>query len=597
MSGRKEHILALIAFALVTIAMLYPVSLHPATMVVGRPFEDAFEYVWYLDWYKTALFDLQVSPLFQPHIFYPTGWNLGFSAFPPLYPALLAPLTALAGAVLAYNLTVMASCLIAALGSYWLARLLGANVWGGLLAGIAFAFYPHREIYLAGHLNFLMGSMWLPWVLAFLLRAYQNPARRTRWTALAGLAFALTIAGSWHFVFIGSAAVAIFGLFLIWSGNREAWRRWLRPLAAAALTMLLTIGPFLLNAALVHSQLQETLHFSFQDTAATGVHLERFLVPSAINPLFWELARTTIPLRNGIDGVVNFGYVVMLLGAVALWRARPWFRPLLALVAVIVAGLVMMPGLILFVNGAPVTSNAAPLRFLGNLIPQLIQPDGSVAVPLPGLLPYLLLPPFRTFHAFGRWGLIVALALAPLAGLGLTLLQKRFSAPAARTAIAAMALLLLLVEFNLQPLPDVTRIPDMQRQVDRWLAAQPETNTIIEYPLEHTMKGQSLYYSTIHRQKMVHGAGSIFPGPYLERLPTLRDWPSPATLDLLQELEVRYILLNIYDSNGRFETETLPQLEAIERLQLVRHFDDDAGPIRDIYLFELQPQAPSSELQ
>lgn len=89
--------MALLVFAVVTIYLLYPVAIHPAALVIGRPFDDVFEYVWYLHWYKEALFEQQVSPLFQPDIFYPTGWDLGFTSFPPLYPILLSPLTALVG--------------------------------------------------------------------------------------------------------------------------------------------------------------------------------------------------------------------------------------------------------------------------------------------------------------------------------------------------------------------------------------------------------------------------------------------------------------------------------------------------------------------
>ncbi len=43
MPRSNKPLLALVTFVLITVAMLYPVSLNPATMILERPFEDAFE--------------------------------------------------------------------------------------------------------------------------------------------------------------------------------------------------------------------------------------------------------------------------------------------------------------------------------------------------------------------------------------------------------------------------------------------------------------------------------------------------------------------------------------------------------------------------
>lgn len=585
---RRECIVALAVFGVVTAYMLYPVSLHPATLINGRVFEDAFEYVWYLDWYERALFDLQVSPLFQPDIFYPTGWNLGFSAFPPLYPALLAPLTALVGAVAAYNLALMATCIIAAYGAYRLTRSIGAGQWGGIIAGLAFAFYPQREVYLGGHLNFLTGSMWMPWVLYGLIQANGSARRRLRWAAFSGMAVALTVAGSWHFVFIGSLAFATFGAAYLLPSLRREWRAWLKPLAASTLTALAIIAPFLVYAAFVNYTFYGGARFAFQGTSASGVSLERFVVPSAMNPLFWDLARTTFPLTRGINDVVTFGYTVLFLAILSLWWARPWNRPVKALLATTALGALLMPGLTLHLWGEPVALEIGRPGLIEAFFPQLIQPDGSVAIPMPALILYTLFPPFRTFHAYGRWGLMVTLGLAPLAGIGLTRLQNRLSSRRSKMAVGAVAIMLVLVEFNMQPLPVVTSISEMQRGVDSWLSDLPEETVIIEYPLDYTMKGQTLYYAAIHGQKIAHGAGSILPQQYAERLPLLKRWPAPATLDLLQEIGVQYVLVNVYSGDHTFEEQSLPRLRESDRLRLVRRFDDAVGPIRAIYLFELE---------
>ena len=69
---------------------------------------------------------------------------------------------------------------------------------------------------------------------------------------------------------------------------------------------------------------------------------QRFFVPSAINPLFSTLARETFPLTNGQDGVVMFGYIVLLAVVVALFRLRPWSTAVRALVGTAVLALLLM---------------------------------------------------------------------------------------------------------------------------------------------------------------------------------------------------------------------------------------------------------------
>jgi len=145
----------LVIFLLATFFIAYPVSRYPASLIYGRPFEDAFEAIGVLYWYKHALFDLGQFPLFRPDVFYPFGWDLRFTDYPWLYPLLVAPITAVAGPVLTYNLAILGSCVFSALGMFMVVRAVGGGMGAGILAGLAFAFYPQREVYLAGFFNFL----------------------------------------------------------------------------------------------------------------------------------------------------------------------------------------------------------------------------------------------------------------------------------------------------------------------------------------------------------------------------------------------------------------------------------------------------------
>lgn len=590
-----QHVLLpLLVFSIISIILMYPVSLHPGQMINGRPFEDAFEYIWYLFWYKHALLELGTSPLFQPNIFYPEGWNLVFAAFPPIYPTLAVPFTAILGEVLTYNLFILATCIFAAYGAYLLAKALGSNQWGGIFAGVGFAFFPQRAVYFGGHLNFLTGSMWLPWLFFGLLQAKQKPAARSRWMAFAGLSLAMSIAGSWHFVFISTISAGVFALILLWPEFRRGpgLRAWARPIAVFVGTAAVIIGPFLLNAAIAHRRLGGDEMFSFSGTNASAVSLERFFVPSAINPLFWNLARQTFPLTNGQDGVVMFGYVVILAVIVALIRLRPWTTPVRALVGTAAITILLMTGPMLHWWGNPIAVKPPGAETIRQLIPELALEDGAVGIPMPALALYRLVPPFRTFHSFSRWGLPAALALSALAGLGITYLMQNRRSPVVRALMGIVPLMILLFEFNTLPLPDTTNINDIQRGVDDWLASQPEQSVIIEFPLSYTLKGQTLYYTIEHGQKIVHGAGSIFPTEFAERLPVLNTWPSEGTVDLLTELGVRYVVVHSYQPSEQFEAEALPAILLDERIVLLETFDETIGPIQASYIFGLA--GPSS---
>ncbi|MEW5985434.1 MAG: hypothetical protein AB1791_02260 [Chloroflexota bacterium] len=580
----QQEGLALLVFVVITFYFLYPIVVQPASLVIGRPFDDAFESIWYLYWYQHALFDLKVTPLFQPDIFYPYGWDLGFAVLPPLFPTLLSPLTAVVGPVAAYNVTIIGSCLLAATGTFCLARALGANRQGAVLAGVAYAFYPNRQVYLYGFLNLLLGSMWLPWLLLGLVQAGRSPYARGRWLALSGLALALSIGGAWQSVILSTTAGVIFGFIYLGPAiRREGWG-WLRPLTMAALLCLLVSGPLLINGLRVRQELGVSAVFSIENLRATSVSLERLFVPSALNPLFWRLARETFPLTNGEDGVVTLGLVSPLLAILAISRLRPWNRSVWALVILALLGLVLMLGPALHIQGRPVLLPIPATPFLQQNLPEILAPEGQVTVPLPALLLYRLLPPFRSFHHFGRWGLVSSLATASLAALGFTWLAGRHRLPR-QLMLATGCLLLLALELNTQPLPSVTSTQQMERPVDKWLAARPEQSVIIEYPFSYTLKGQSLYYTIAHRQKIVHGS-SLLPAGFAATLPVLSQWPAAETRDLLRELGVRYVLVHAFTGYD-FEAEALPQLLAVDDLRLIDRFPMSLGPVRAIYLFEL----------
>ena len=138
-----KNVLVLLLFVLLTVVMTYPLVMHATTAVAGPP-GDGFIHLYEMFWFKRAIFDLHVWPLFNPEIFYPFGYNLALSHITPSNTLLMMPIVLMAGQVLGFNTAVFLSFILSGFGAYLLAVYLTRNRWAGVLAGILFAFSSYR---------------------------------------------------------------------------------------------------------------------------------------------------------------------------------------------------------------------------------------------------------------------------------------------------------------------------------------------------------------------------------------------------------------------------------------------------------------------
>jgi hypothetical protein len=612
---QPDH-LALLALALVTVWLTNPIIWRLGSVVIGRPVDDVFEAIWYLEWYKRALFDLHVSPLFVPGVFFPAGFDLRLAVSPPLFPLLLTPVTALIGSVATYNLALLAGCLIAGWGVYRAARLLGAWPMAAVLSGVAYAFYPNREVYLNGFFNFQLGSAFLPWVLVGLLRAEAASAQRWRGWAFAGLAYGLSISGAWQQAIIGLPIWIIFGIRLIWRSVRSErvtrgvvslpvtpvapaahWPSFIPGAAAAVGVALLVTAPQLLPAWGLQKGGQVNVGFPLEQVAGTAVYAERLLTPGIYNPLFRDLSLRVMPLRNGEDGIVYFGFINLALAGYALYARR---RPTqddgsvavglpgiyAALLVLVLVSVVLMLGPAFGVLGTRPLLPSALSHLIYPLAPELAAPDGRMPVLLPALWLYRLAAPLRAFHHYGRFGQDAILGIGLLAALGLTALTRRCTRPR-RWGVGLLALAVLLIEFNTQPLVAATDVNTVQRPVDAWLAAHPDGKAMIELPLQINMTGRTLYYTLFHQHPIVHGYAQVRPAQTDQLFAELASFPSDSALDALAAVGVRYVLYDVVAN--RDAAADLDAMRANPRLRQVAHFTSAHFYALETFVYELAP--------
>ena len=77
-AGPAAHLTALFGYALLSVAVTWPMALHFSTEGVGSLYFDRAQNVWNLWWTKAALLDLHTNPFHTDLLLYPQGADLYF---------------------------------------------------------------------------------------------------------------------------------------------------------------------------------------------------------------------------------------------------------------------------------------------------------------------------------------------------------------------------------------------------------------------------------------------------------------------------------------------------------------------------------------
>jgi hypothetical protein len=156
------------------------------------------------------------------------------------------------------------------------------------------------------------------------------------------------------------------------------------------------------------------------------------------------------------------------------------------------------------------------------------------------------IPILSSLRAPARFGILVLLSMAMLAGIGAT---KLFNAwPAKQLVVAAALILICLVEYWSAPV-DVRELDTRPSEAHQYLASQPPGSVVLELPVP-APDALWLYETTYqlrsldHWQPMINGYSGFVPGDYSRTLEALRTFPSEPSLQRLRRLNVKFVLLN-----------------------------------------------------
>ncbi|MGB8648565.1 MAG: hypothetical protein WCF84_25235 [Anaerolineae bacterium] len=525
------HLVVLVAYALLTVALTYPLAWNIGSALPGEP-PDTFLYIWNLDWVRRALFDLQVNPYWTQQMYYPMGVSLYFQSLHLGIDVLALPLQFALGTVRTYMVIALALVIAGGYATYLLAFDLTRRRDAAFFAGFLFTFSPYRFAHLAySHLD-LMPLAGIPLAVLATKKLLDRPGLG-RLTSAIVLLFWVSLT-DWYYALYSFILIGIY-LFYRWARTRS-WQLLGTGLVLIGVTLGL-LSPWLVP--MIQEKDDYPASFRGLDEADKfSADLLGFVTPSSSQSLWGQMVAplATRLLGGPAERTLFIGYSTLALVIFAVYRRRG-------------AELYFWMG-------------AALLFFVLSLGPYLHIASNSHLLPGGGRIPL----PFALLYnipglgviltvarSISRFGLMVMLGCSLIAAMGLAELLARFR-PRIGYALAGLACAVAGVEFLVVPLPiTAATIPPSVQQ----LAADISTSAVLDLPPDYKTGGEAMYYSTIDGRPTTNGYHArLVPFPLFNGMPSMRSAldapepddillaPRPAPAQVLAFFGVRYIALH-----------------------------------------------------
>ncbi|WP_332367377.1 hypothetical protein [Micromonospora sp. WMMC241] len=522
---RLEWILATLASLLLAVGLTWPTLRHPATTIPGDLGDPTLQ-AWQVAWSGHALLSNPLG-LWHSNTFYPERYTYAYSDTLLGYAPIGMLGSGFEAAVVRYNVLYVLLHALAFLGAYALARQLGANRWGGAVAGVAWAYAPWRLAH-AGHLN-ILSSGGIALALAMLARGHgwslrhgYRPERRRPGWALAGW-----LTAAWQvslgfgiglpLVYFLLAAVLVAAGCYGWSW----WRRRERPpfgrrllladlaggAAFGAVTVLL--GLVYLRVVDLNPQAQRTLDW----TKMFSPPLMGFLTAPADS---WVWGERHAAAREQLS-----------------WPPEMALLPGMTLLGLAAAGL--------FVSAYPPRRRVAlGLGVLGTVLLGLgatLGGDGD-----PGYLTLSThLPGWDALRTPGRLMHWTSLLLAMLAAGLVTALAESSGRPSNRRRARILTSLVLLVPLALVTVEGVNRTP--HPAVPRPPAAlRGAPDPILVLPAGGVGDLTYMLWTTDGFPRVTNGLGGFEPASQARTRAAIASFPDPGSVAYLRGIGVRSVV-------------------------------------------------------
>ena len=521
MRGVRELAAVIVVATLLAVVLTFPFAAQMTHVGRVDNFDGAFG-IWNVSWVARTLI-VNPTHVLDANIFYPhqrtlvySETNLGAGALAiPAYWATRNP-------YFTFNFAFILSMVLGTTGAYYLVRYLVRDRRAAAVSAIAFGFCPY--VFARTPQMQLLMTAGLPFSLLAFHRAADRPT--TVRAVVLGVVMAAQVAFCGYYavfamLMVGFATFTLATTRRLWT-NTQYWR----VIALAAVVGVVLALPVLVP----YIQLQRSTGFgrTLADASRFSADWRAYFASSAL------AHRWMLKLLEHWQEVLFPGFVATLGG---------------------IAGLVI--GLRTPTQDRAGSGLQTSLREIAILYGAL----GGIAFwasfgPGAGLYTvlYRTIPPFSLMRAPARFGIVVTLALAVLAGIAVRALLARIARP---TLVGLLLALLTAAELAI-PLR-FREVPALSPAY-KMLATLP-AGPIIELPfwsINRERFGHASYMlnSTAHWMPLINGYSDHIPPDAVEAAPTLKLFPSREAFKLLAGPRPRYAVfhMNLFGEEDRAAT-------------------------------------------
>jgi hypothetical protein len=508
---RREWAIVLGVAAALVAVLTYPTVLGFGSLGRLGTGDGQFS-IWNIGWIGHALLTSPAN-LYNANIFHPHWGTLAYSELNLVAGVLGLPAYAIShNAIAALNCAIVLGLFLSVVCMWALVRRLTGSSGAGLVAAAAFTFCPFVLAHTA-HIQLLMVFAFPLVMVAFhVLR--ETPGATSSLALGAALAVA-ALACAYYGIFAG----LLLGLAALMLAKRTA--SYWGALAGAAVVAAALVVPVIIPYLAARAATGVTVTFDRE-------HVQGYSATPAAYLTSPSLAHATF--NQGADESVFPGVLLLLLAAIGVVEGLRSATSADRRVTWTYLG----------VAGVSAWASFGPTLGLYSLLASF--------VPLMSML-----------RAPVRLGIVVAFALAVLAGFGVRRLARRRAwVPAVLVPLVAVE---LFVPWPLRAAPPVPRAYELLAQLPRG----PVVELLFNYKPPFFPHTRFMFGSTYHWQPLVNGYSDLIPPDFQQVAELMTRFPDPASFEMLRARQVKYVVVHLDDYEPRFQPGLLARFPPYEK--------------------------------
>jgi len=543
--------------------MTFPLIFRMSTSFPGfLSTDESYSPVWNAWWLKFCFVNHIPSNQVN-YLAYPFGTTNFFFAY--IFFLINSILAIFTNHVFTYNFQVLANLFLAAFFTYLLVYAITKNRLSAFFSGLIFGFCPYILVRSWQHLG--ETYLWMmPMVLWILFSLKEKPSWSKSVLLVVSIVLAGIVLGTSYYTIIILVTFFVFCLLKFFVSRRFSDRPRIAPVGYFKKIIVLLFLGYLLTAAQYSTYIKDSIlnahskvsafnpyHRPFEDLFEQSARPLSYFLPAVVHPVLGKFTEQFIgsPLygMSFTEHTLYLGWMPLVLAFFAFkrWRLKRKQTP--------------------DTNHQSPDSNREDF-YIGFFVFLVIvawlfsQPPWwnifGFKLYMPSFFMYKILPMFR---AYCRFGIVVMLAVAVLAGFGLKFILERFKSQKIKLVVTALFCGLVLFEFwNWPPYKviDLSKVP----AVYYWLKEEPKDTVIADYPLDADSPSELYkFFQTVHEKKIINGT---IPGTHANKVAQeIRRLSQPKTASILKWMGVKYVVVH---KDDYLKTDLIEDKEDMERI-------------------------------